>query len=70
MATPPRLAKLYNDAQCDYYGDILDRLEAEDKIPEDGVDEGTFWAQLGAKPFMSVERYALHLTAKGIPYRL
>ena len=61
------LATLYTDAQCEYWGPIIEWLEEAGLIGPEGIIEE---ALKGVKPFMSVERFMVDLQERGVPYKL
>lgn len=62
-----KLAQLYHDAQCSFYGPIIDQLERDGKIGPEGMTEE---AAAALPPFMDIETFQEHLDKRGIPYRL
>lgn len=66
LPKPRKLADLYTEAQCAYYGPILGRLEREGRIGPGGVTEDDL---AGLPAYMNIERFVLDLRERGVEFR-
>ncbi len=67
MAKPRRLSHLYWDACADYWGPIMECLEAENDLGEEGITEAEL---VGVGDFMDISEFRARCDREGVPYTI